>query len=496
MLNVVALVSLFSVAEGRSSSGGEEFLSTTEAVPPNVLFVVERSSAMATPCESTSSTSCFDTAISVVNAMVQHYDWANYGLVTTSDNSASTQATQWDNQKIVPLGSPYTEFASGISGLSTHSTTTNDLTEAITNAYELYLRNGATADDTDDDGDGFTKDWNEAAIQYSCQTTHIVVLTRSRPSNDGSPGLIARYDMGIPFPTNTDINCTSSALTTTYSSTDQQCYYDQAALYGYTFDARSGLTGTQNVLVHTIGIETSSDTIADALYYNASDLQGGSGIYTSTDGTYSALLTATMGIISSALSGTYSRSTPIVSTDGNYLIYTYYEMDPSNPLAEGHVRGYEIDNDPSSATYGQVLYNGPTEFGGALWDGGTLLVSRPVTASEYNEEDRDGFGKRDIYTFFEGGATLLSTESNTDRRQGFDKGFATFVGADSTALDLILDTSDTTYDLNEDGSVNSTDLQTLIDFARGLPTSNYPYLDLARGTWKLGMHQTPFRRLR
>ena len=73
---------------------------------------------------------------------------------------------------------------------------------------------------------------------------------------------------------------------------------------------------------------------------------------------------------------------------------------------------------PSSATYGQVLYNGSTDFGGALWDG-TLLVSRPVTASEYNEEDRDGFGKRDIYTFFEDGASLLSTESNTDRRQGF-----------------------------------------------------------------------------
>ena len=68
----------------------------------------------------------------------------------------------------------------------------------------------------------------------------------------------------------------------------------------------------------------------------------------------------------------------------------------------------------------------------------------------------------------------------------FDKGFATFVGGDSTALGLILDTGDTTYDLNEDGSVNSTDLQTLIDFARGLPTANYPYLDVARGTWKLG----------
>ena len=69
------------------------------------------------------------------------------------------------NQRIVPLGSPYTEFASGITGLSTHSTTTNDLSEAITNAYELYLRNGATADATDDDGDGFTK-----GLERSCDS--------------------------------------------------------------------------------------------------------------------------------------------------------------------------------------------------------------------------------------------------------------------------------------------------------------------------------------
>ena len=61
MLNVLTLVSLFSTAK-RIFFGGEEFLSTTEAVPPNVLFVVERSSAIA-PCESTSSASCFDTAI-------------------------------------------------------------------------------------------------------------------------------------------------------------------------------------------------------------------------------------------------------------------------------------------------------------------------------------------------------------------------------------------------------------------------------------------------
>ena len=44
-----------------------------------------------------------------------------------------------------------------------------------------------------------------------------------------------------------------------YSATDQQCYYDQAVLYFNDFDARSGLTDTQNVIVHTIGINTDSD---------------------------------------------------------------------------------------------------------------------------------------------------------------------------------------------------------------------------------------------
>ena len=474
------------VAHAGSSSGGEEFLSTTEAVPPNVLFVVDRSTSMSSPCNSSSTDSCFDTVISVINAMVQHYDWARYGLATTSDNTHSNQNQQWQNQRIVPIGSPYTEFASAISSLSPHSTSTVDLSETITNAYSQYLRLTRIADDTDDDGDGFTEDWNEGPIEYSCQDTHIIVFTKNRPSNDELPTTIARYDMSIPFPTYTDINCSSSALTTTYTTVDQQCYYDQASLYMYTFDANSRLSTTQNVVLHTIGIDTDSDSIADALYYNASDLIGGNGIYTSTDGDYSDMLSATMGILSSALTGTYSRSSPIVSADGNYLIYSYYEMDGTNPLAEGHIRGYEIDNDPASATYGQVQYDGPTEFGGALWDGGTLLVSRPVTASEYNEEDRDGFGKRDIYTFFEDGVSLLTTESNVDRRQGFDRGFATFVGGNSTALGLILDTSNTLYDLNEDGSVNSTDLQTLIDFARGLPTSNYPYLDVARGSWKLG----------
>ena len=156
--------------------------------------------------------------------MVQHYDWARYGLVTTSDDTHLTNGQQWENQRIVPLGSPYAEFASALSSLSTHSTSNNDLTETITNAYSFYLMLGATADDTDDDGDGFTEDWNEAPIEYSCQDTHIIVFTNAPPSDDEDPTAIAQYDMLFHFliPISTRFRCLTTLL-----CNRSQCYYDQ-----------------------------------------------------------------------------------------------------------------------------------------------------------------------------------------------------------------------------------------------------------------------------
>ena len=52
-----------------------------------------------------------------------------------------------------------------------------------------------------------------------------------------------------------------------------------------------------------------------------------------------------------------------------------------------------------------------------------LLVSRLVTSAESNLAGNfDGFGRRDIYTYFEPaeGLSGLSTESATDKRQSLD----------------------------------------------------------------------------
>ena len=218
---------------------------------------------------------------------------------------------------------------------------------------------------------------------------HIIVFTKNRPADDETVPLFYRPDLAQMF-SYTDIYCDSSALTSisnlysnnTGTSTDEQCFYDNAVYQLYNWDARSDLSGDQTVTVHTIGIGTDADTIADTLFENASDLIGGAGTYTVSDGDYDTMLSTVLDVMSSIRSGTYSRSAPVVSADGAYLIYSYYEIDSDDPLAQGHVRAYNLDDDPTSSTYGQVLYNGSSAFGGAAWDGGTLLVSRLVTASE------------------------------------------------------------------------------------------------------------------
>ena len=475
-------------ASASSSSGADEYLAVTEAVAPNVLFLLDLSGDMDSTCDSTTGETCIEVAVDIIGQVVQHYDWANYGVIGTTDSASDNTFEQ-----IIPLGTPYAEMSSGLTSITTHgsSVTSRNLGEALANVTATYLTLTATADQVDDDGDGYTADWAEGPIEYACQDTHVIVITSDRPEDDDYVPSSYRPDIATLYGY-TDVECDASGL----STSDSQCYYDQVVWFLENDDARSDLSDTQNITVHTLGIDTSSDTTSDTLFDNASDLISGAGVYTSSDGDKDEMLASLLDIMADIREGFYAQSAPTISSAGDYLIYAYYEIDGSDPLAEGHVRAYEIDDDPTSATYGQVLYDGPSTYDGALWDGGTLLVSRIVTSAESNEEDRDGIGRRDIYTFFEDGVSAMYTESVNDKRQGFDLDFVTDVGADATALDLILDTTvdpsdpscalDQTYDLNDDCAVDDQDLQALVDFARGLSSSTFRYLDTARGTWKLG----------
>ena len=498
-LALLSLALLPATATG-GSSGADEYLAVTEAVAPNILYVIDLSEDMDEPCDgSEDGDPCIEVVADVLGVMVQHYDWARYGAVGTASSESDDSYFE-----IVPLGSPYAEFSAAMADLETHGSgvTTRNLTEVLASVASDYLTDTTAEDEEDDDGDGFTHDWAEGPVNYACQDTHIIVITKGRGIHDDN--VVSEYTPDIEnLYGYTDIICDEDGEPKEDdegTATDSQCFYDNAVWKLYNFDLRSDLTDDQIVTVHTLGFNTDEDSTADEVFANASDLISGAGVYDVLSGDRDEMLASLMEIMMDVRSGFYSSSTPVVSTNGDYLIYSFYEITGGEPLAEGHIRAYEIGTDPGDdETYGQVLYDGDEDYGGALWDGGDLLVSRTVTAAENNEEDRDGIGRRDIYTFFEDGvavdATLLA-ESTTDKRQGFDIDFVTGVGTDSTALDLILDTTidpddsscadDQSYDLNDDCQVDDQDLQALVDFARGLPEAEFRYLGEERGNWKLG----------
>ncbi len=486
-------------AWGGSSSSGEEWLTLTDAAPPNILFVVDLSSQMAHPCEwggdeafSTVDDSCIDDVEDAIDHLTKHYDWARYGIVGTTETASDDGMT-----KIVPLGVSHSELSSAVDSLSdkvsSFDTPNRNLGEVIATLAETYFSNTSEDDDdVDSDGDGYDADWTKAPIQYACQQNHIIVLTSTYPSNDD--GVDSDYTSSI----SPDIKCDADGITT---GTDDDCLYDNIAAYMNDTDFRSDLSGTNNVKVHTLALGVGSSSVAESLFGNASDATDGEGIYSSVDDG-DEIIAKLMFMLRDIRSGFYSRSSPVVSADGAFLIYTYYKLGGTltgaggafvNPLGEGHIRAYEIEDDPTSSEYGQVQYDGDSDIGGALWDGGELLVSRIVESGEANPGDLDGFGRRDIFTFWDDAVSVMSSESSSTRRQGLDRDFVAAIATSSTLLDKILDTdtesdgspSDDTYDLDLDDDVDRDDLRVLVDFIRGYPGAKYRYLGITKGYWKL-----------
>lgn len=474
-----------------SATGTDEMLSNIEMVPPVVVFVVDLSSDMDRPCDgSTTGNSCIEDVRSAIGSISRHFDGVRYGVVGTSASSSGDGYFP-----IAPVGSSYSEIAAALTSVRTHGTTRN-LAETLESVGESYLRQSSTDNEADDDGDGMTGDWSESPIGYSCTDVHLIVLTKDHPTDDDQVSFT--YAMASSASTG-EVSCDSSGTATP----DSQCYYDNVVANLYNSDY-STLSDTQRVVVHTIGLGIEPDTLAENLFINASENTAGDGIYDVAEGG-GEILGKTLGIITDLMAGTYTRSTPVLSADGGHLIYTFFEITGVNPLAQGHVRDYLLDTDPASPTFGEVLYEGPSAYGGAVWDAGNLLVSRPVNASEDNPEDRDGIGQRDIYTWEDGAASLsgLSIDRNQGRL-GFDYEFVREVGSSATVLSRYLDVTvgtspcaaDQNYDLNGDCIVDGDDLQKLVDFARGLPEAQFRFIDLtlaeayptagSRGSWKLG----------
>jgi len=498
------------LATAGSSSSGEEYLSVAEAVEPNVMFVIDLSNLGDDPCPVSdecfvddaetipcpgSADLCIDEIVDAVGQVTQHYDWARYGVVGTTDSSSDDSFFP-----IAPLGSSHTDINNALSTVTTLGVDTRNLGEVLSELADSYFTNTTADDGVDDDGDGIDADWDEAPIQYYCQENHVIYITIDRSEDDEDPDS-SYLDSSI----SPDIMCDQDEVVTTG---DEECLFDNVASAVYDADLRADLDDTQNIITHVVAVGINEDTVANYLFGNAIDHTDGEGIFTiaqSSDQLLGSILT----IMADIRSGFHSRSTPVLTSDGEYLIYSFYELDGSNALAEGHVRAYTIQTDPSDPDYGQVEYlsGDPYDsYGGAYWDAGTLLQSRPVFQSDDQDADMDGDGLRDLFTFVDelaSNATSYGSIARSQRRMDFDVTLVDEVArVESTHLPFFLNDADddsdgipddTIYDLNTDGAVDYQDVQSLVDFARGYHLSTFRYLDDTRGYWKLGdsPHSTP-----
>jgi len=498
LLGGAALLAAFTctgVAHAGSSSAGEEFLSTFDAVPPNVVFLLDLSSASSDDCGehgdsgdtasmgSTSGTTCLAAMLDAVDKLTRHFDWANYGVVGTTSSSSDDGFYE-----IAPLGSSHAEISTALASVTAHGGTTRNLGEALASLSTSYFNISTTSTST--------ASFSNAPIEYWCQENHVITIAMEYGQNDDNP---STYSSSM----SNDISCNSFG---SINSTETSCYYDNVVAALYNKDHRSDLSGDQTVTTHTVGVKVRSASMAELLFGNSVDEINNDGTYiVANDG--DEILGSLVTVMAQIRTGFYSRSAPVVSADGAYLVYSFYEVvgrgtdiqGNHGKLAQGHVRAYEIGNDPTdTSTYGVVQYNGDSQFGGALWDAGDLLVSRPVVASESQKDDRDGLGQRDIYTFVPEMMALTGTalyqEAISDLRMGFDYEFAQALVGNTSTLDYFLDTAtdsnlcgtDDAYDLNGDCLVNPDDMQALIDFTRGLPSATFRYLTEERGYWKLG----------
>jgi type IV pilus assembly protein PilY1 len=222
----------------------------------------------------------------------------------------------------------------------------------------------------------------------------------------------------------------------------------------FTQDHASSLTGTQNVIVHTVGFGVTVNTPqseSDQAYADLSNAakNGGGQFYISDD--ESQLQAALQDAIRRIVQATFTFATPVVpttSTTGSTKAYlAAFRSDPSLPFWRGYLKAYQRD----STGLVPVDANGVPLSTALVWEAGQVLSTTPAA-------------NRTIYTSVSG------------VRQAFTK-------TNSAITNTLL------------AAANSTEHDKIIDFVRGIDS----YDENGNGNlteeraWKLGdiFHSTP-----
>jgi type IV pilus assembly protein PilY1 len=202
----------------------------------------------------------------------------------------------------------------------------------------------------------------------------------------------------------------------------------------YNNDHASWFTGTQNVIVHTIGfaLPAGEKDAGKAVLQTAANNGGGTFFYSDDS---AQLEQALQNAISQILAATFSFATPVVPTTGTSGVARAYlasfQSNPTRPFWRGYLKAYNRD------AYGliQVDANGIPLASALEWDAGEELSTKSPSS-------------RSIYTLVSG------------TRRDFTNSYVTAAllgAANDTERDKIIDFTRGIDSYNEDGDGNTSE---------------------------------------
>jgi len=445
------------------------------AVLPTVLFLIEDSARMGAAWDGDSSIGTAGTRWSYVkDYVIKVMDAApvgfEFGIALTKDGLGG------DSIGFEPLAYPGTAKASMVARLNGWVPSTNTdrkLAETYSELLEYWASETWSS----------TPSWEAGPFRYSCSELIVIILATDIGQDDNSP------NPGYFTPTPAqDMLCNDPSINPLPGLPGQGCYLDNVAYWAYnTFSAP--VAGTGSVKTHTILVDSNSSSLTpDAVTLFQSTAQLGQGLFYAAP-VPGSIGTSIWGILNDSFSGSYSNAAISMSPAGDRLFASYFDVQGGHPLFKGHLLAYGVENDPTAATYGDVLTGtGPA---GELWDAGQLLASRMADANEQNQFESLGTWNTDLqrtgYTAklaMEFGSTLLrfdrsSLGAGTDLTTLLVEEGSIGLSSNTQCSTILQD-----YDFDCDGDWH--DAQLLVNFLRGVSTSVFLSTGLPRGPWKMG----------
>lgn len=435
---------------------------TLPVVLPEVIFLIEESDRMGAlwagdPSITTPLTRWEYARAAIEQVVLNAPLGMNFGIVASA-NGAGNEPNGFER-----IAYPGMSPSAVVAALNAHTFVggaSQQLAETYTSLLDYYLEQPHST----------PRSWTTGPFAYDCSTVHIIVIGSDVGVNDTDPN----FSYLTTSPPN-DVGCNNS-------SGFQECWLDNVTDHAYnTFSvspASSGSVTTSTVLLDSLTASPEATT----LFIEAANRGMGDAYASVSPGGIAAQI---FGSLSGAFSGEYSSSAVAMTPAGDQLFGSYFEVEGGHPLYRGHLLAWNLDTDPDSVTYGEVIPSGGEA--GSVWDAGIELASREEWSNEDNQgsflpnEQRNGY-------------TAWAAMEFDSAPQPFDAS-SVYPGSDLTQLliDEVPETANPTcvalpHDFDFDCDSDSDDAQVIVNFLRGDGNATYFNTGLPRDyrNWRLG----------